>query len=229
MGDLRPLDNPVWHSISGPHRALADVVGLAGTFDRDVAPFGGVCDDPPASAWDDLAQLVPPDGWTATFTDREEFPDGWNDEHHMPCLQMVATAATEGAHDERFAELGPQDVPEMLELVALTQPGPFGKRTIEMGRYIGYREEGSLVAMAGERMRAGDFTEISAVCTTPDHQRRGLGGALVRSLVESIRERGHEAFLHVMTTNTGAIRVYEALAFEVRREIDAVILRRKAG
>jgi predicted GNAT family acetyltransferase len=222
------LDNPVWHSINGPRRALGEVVGLAGAFDRDVAPFGAVCDDPPPSAWDDLAQLVPVDGWTATFTALHEFPQGWNDDSHLPCLQMIATEATQGRRDERFVELGPQDVPEMLELVAATQPGPFGKRTIEFGGYVGYRDDGRLVAMAGERLRVAGVTEISAVCTAPDHQRQGLGAAAVLALVESIRAKGDEAFLHVMTTNTSAIRVYEALGFTVRREIDAVILRRRA-
>jgi ribosomal protein S18 acetylase RimI-like enzyme len=228
LSDVDALDNPVWHSIDGPRRALAHVVGCAGTYDRDVAPFGAVCDDPPASAWDDLGELVPPGRGTATFTTSREFPEGWSDEHRIPCLQMIATTATTGAHDDRFIELGPQDVPEMLELVALTQPGPFGKRTIEFGGYIGYREDGRLVAMAGERMSVRGFTEISAVCTAPDFQGRGLAAALVLSLVESIRARDEDAFLHVMTTNNGAIRVYERVGFETRCEIDAVILRRGA-
>ena len=41
---------------------------------------------------------------------------------------------------------------EMLALAELTQPGPFGMRTHEMGTYLGIRREGKLVAMAGERL-----------------------------------------------------------------------------
>jgi hypothetical protein len=65
----------------------------------------------------------------------------------------------------------------MLELVRLTEPGPFAARTHRLGRYIGLRRGGKLVAMAGERMRLDGFTEISAVCTHPDARGQGLGAS----------------------------------------------------
>ena len=49
--------------------------------------------------------------------------------------------------------LTPADVPDMMQLVELTKPGPFAARTIALGSYIGIRAGGQLVAMAGERMR----------------------------------------------------------------------------
>src|SRR5580704_11855881 len=61
------------------------------------------------------------------------------------------------------------DVPEMLALTKLTNPGPFGTRTHEMGDYFGIRVAGTLAAMAGERLRLQGYTEVSAVCTHPDH------------------------------------------------------------
>ena len=45
------------------------------------------------------------------------------------------------------------DAAEMLDLVARTDPGPFRKRAVELGRYLGIRRDGQLVAMAGERLR----------------------------------------------------------------------------
>jgi predicted GNAT family acetyltransferase len=98
-----------------------------------------------------------------------------------------------GACDARpgapIEALGVADVAEMLALAKVTQAGPFGPRTIELGHYIGIRHQGVLVGMAGERMRLDGFTEISAVCVEPAHRGRGFAAELVRSLVSSIEAR----------------------------------------
>src|SRR5215467_14372400 len=79
--------------------------------------------------------------------------------------------------------LGTTDVPEMLELTAATEPGPFLPQTIRMGSYFGIRaSDGRLVAMAGERLRSTAFAEISAVCTHPEFRGRGYAPALVTFL-----------------------------------------------
>src|SRR4029077_5363570 len=112
-----------------------------------------------------------------------------------------------------FDQLTPADVPAMLDLVARTQPGPFARRTIELGTYLGVREGGALVAMAGERMHLDGHSEISAVCTDPSQRRRGLARDLVLTLARRIRARGERPFLHVAADNVNAIRLYEALGF----------------
>lgn len=112
--------------------------------------------------------------------------------------------------------LGDADVPEMLELVRRTEPGPFASRTRTMGRYLGIRREGVLVAMAGERLHPPGHTEISAVCTDPAFRGQGLAGRLIRAVAHGIREREETPFLHAAATNTGAIGLYEALGFVIR-------------
>src|ERR1700750_1417963 len=112
----------------------------------------------------------------------------------------------------------------MTELVARTEPGPWAQRTIELGTYIGVYEQApdghdALIAMAGERMAIDGHTEISAVCTDPEHPGRGLAGALVRALARQIRARDELPFLHAMRENVTAIRLYEALGFDVRAEL----------
>ena len=67
------------------------------------------------------------------------------------------------SNGHQLIEFGPTDSPEMLELTALTKPGPFGTRTHELGTYVGLREEGKLVAMAGERLKMPDIPR-SAQC-----------------------------------------------------------------
>lgn len=121
------------------------------------------------------------------------------------------------ASDEEAVRLGPADVPEMLDLVEHTQPGPLLPRTIELGTYLGIRRGGALVAMAGERLHPPGRTEISAVCTDPDFRGAGLATRLVLAVAHGIRERGETPFLHTAATNTTAIRLYESLGFRLRR------------
>lgn len=223
-----PLDNVVWHSLRGPRAALGEVRGLAARFDPDVSPFAAVADGSP-QAWSDLAALVGPGRVTSLFGTDIELAEGWIDEWQVPCGQLVAEHVTTDGESEGLVELRSDDVPEMLELVAATKPGPFAARTIEFGGYVGLRDDGGrLVAMAGERLRCEGFTEVSAVCTAADHQGKGVGTRMVRALVERIRLRGEEAFLHVADSNVNAYRLYLALGFAERCKPAARIVRAPA-
>jgi len=123
-------------------------------------------------------------------------------------------------------DLDISQVDEMLALVEVTKPGPFFRRTPELGSYLGIREKGQLVAMAGERLRPLGHTEISAVCTHPEYRGRGYASSLVSTLIQKITKRGEIPFLHVRTENVGAIRVYEKLGFKTRRMINIIIVKR---
>jgi GNAT superfamily N-acetyltransferase len=84
------------------------------------------------------------------------------------------------------------DVPEMLALTKLTNPGPFGSRTHEMGDYFGIRIGETLAAMAGERLKLPGYTEISAVCTHADHHGHGYASVLIATLIDRIFNRGEQ-------------------------------------
>jgi len=213
------LDNPVWHALVGPHAALAERVGDAARYASDVAVFCALADDVTPQAWEDLRTLVGAGGAAFLVRDAIDPPDGWTVEVKLPCRQMVLpSTATDRADDasELMLVLGADDVPEMLALVERTRPGPFSRRTIELGQYLGVRDDGNLVAMAGERLHPSGYTEISAVCTDADQRGRGLASRLVRALVRGIRGRGETPFLHLTTENENAHRVYDALGFETR-------------
>src|SRR6185503_19693462 len=125
-------------------------------------------------------------------------------------IQMVCDRLRETA-TVPVEPLGATDVPALLELAALTNPGPFGQRSAELGRYIGIRQDGLLVAMAGERLRFTGFTEVSGVCTRPGYRGRGYARALLHELSQAILARGELPFLHVRVDNVSAVRAYEAL------------------
>jgi len=223
------LDNVVWHALGGPQSRFAarpDDVSADGAraalrFDPEVAVFAAV-ERVDAAAWAALARLVGPGGLCALFRDEVPAPPaGWEEHFRGPCLQLVADALPERPAFD-WTELGPADAEEMLALAQLTEPGPFFARTGELGRFVGVRRDGRLVAMAGERLRVPGFVEVSAVCTHPDVRGEGLGGALTLEIAHGIRERGDEAFLHVLRTNEAALRLYGKRGLRVRRAVDVV-------
>ncbi|UQX00212.1 GNAT family N-acetyltransferase [Streptomyces sp. RerS4] len=216
LQDGAALDNPVWAALTGPQRDFAESVGLAARYLPEANPFAAVADPEDPRAWADLAKLVGP-GREVWLTGLPTPPPGWETVLSIPGVQLDGRAVRAEAAPEAV-RLGPADVAEMLELVALTEPGPFLPRTVELGTYLGIRHEGRLVAMAGERMRPPGWAEISAVCTHPDHRGRGLARRLISGVAAVVRERGDIPFLHAAAANTNAIRLYEAMGFTLRRE-----------
>lgn len=129
--------------------------------------------------------------------------------------------------DQEPELLSTSAVAEMLALAELTRPGPFGPRTLEMGRYLGFRVGGRLAAMGGERLRPVGYTEVSGICTAPEHRGRGLAEALVRALAFSIQARGEVPFLHVQVgspSEATASALYRRLGFRARRRATLAIL-----
>lgn len=210
------LDDPVRSGLLGAHAAFSETRGRVLRYSPDVAPFLGLPSSPTPEDWRDAADLLGPGGYTAVRCTQDELPAGWKAVSAFDLVQMVEDGVR-GAPYPQAVRLGAADVPEMLELVARTEPGPFLSRTIELGDYLGVRTEGRLVAMAGERFRPTGWTEISAVCTLPEQRGQGLASRLVCALVDSIRARSEGAFLHVLSTNTSAIRLYEKLGFKIRQ------------
>lgn len=208
------LDNPVWAALTGPHERFAERHGRAARYLPDASPFVAIPDE---SAWPDLAALVGP-GTVVVVATNVPIPADWELVEEVPGVQLV-DAGVETAPAPEAVRLTSADVPEMLDLVARTEPGPFRKRTIELGTYLGIRREGNLVAMAGERLHPPGWTEISAVCTDPAFRGQGLATTLVRALVAAIRSRGEQALLHAAASNTGAIRLYESMGFRLRTRL----------
>lgn len=217
------LDNPVWYALAGPQAAVAEGSELARRYHPEIARFAALPEPATTEHWDALRELVGPGGGAALFQAVEP-PDGWRLGARMETYQMVAARPVDPPDAHAAAVLGATDVPDMLELVAQTRPGPFFARTHELGTYVGIRDNGKLVAMAGERMRPPGFTEISAVCTAPSHRGRGLAATVMAAVADVIQRRGETPMLHVLVSNTSAIALYEKLGFRVRRTIDVTLV-----
>ncbi|MGW4230447.1 GNAT family N-acetyltransferase [Streptomyces sp. NPDC004980] len=215
-GAAHPLDNPARTALTGPHAHFAERRGRILRYPVDVTPWLALPDTPDAQDWADVAALAGPGASVTLTAFREPPPAGWEIVFQGEGVQLVDDGV-DTAPDPEALLLGPADVPEMLELVARTRPGPFLPRTVELGTYRGIRRSGVLVAMAGERLHPPGHTEISGVCTDESVRGQGFASRLVRAVAHGIKERGETPFLHASASNTGAIRLYESLGFRLRR------------
>ena len=223
--DRHPLDNMAWHALTGPQADLAEAQGPDGAaalrFRRPVAPFSAT-DSLDPEGWAALAELVGAGGAAILF--RAEIPAppaDWSEAFRGRTTQYVAgdLDPVDPELAEQIVELGPDDSGDMVELTTLTEPGPFSAETWRTGRYFGLRQDGRLVAMAGERLRVDGWGEVSAVCVHPSAQGQGLGAALTLAAAGAIAERGDRPMLHVAEHNHTAHRLYRRIGFDVRRQV----------
>jgi ribosomal protein S18 acetylase RimI-like enzyme len=229
-----PLDNIIWQALSSRQTAFAQGSGGALRFIPEVGPLAGFR-TPGTPDFEALAALAGT-GPIAVFLDAPfELRPGWKVLYGAPLVQMVwqednapeiAGIAPDVEKASGVEVLGAADSAAMMELTQLTNPGPFGPRTRELGSFFGIRREGRLVAMAGERMKVPGYTEVSAVCTHPGHTGKGYAALLMRRVMRGILDRGETPFLHSRADNTRAISLYERLGFRLRLAGHFVVLAR---
>src|ERR1700733_8653793 len=220
---LESLDNPIWSALTTEHRFLARAHGLARRYSPDVSPLAALL-HPTSEAFADLQRLVSPGEHVALFTASPlDVPGDWQVDRSRWIDQMICEGSLSPLPVAPLV-LGTADVPEMLELTAATEPGPFLSQTIQMGSYFGIRaSDGRLVAMAGERLQSTGFSEISAVCTHPEFRGRGYAQALVTFLAAQILAAGKIPFLHAKSEN-GAKVVYQKIGFHLRAAICLTVI-----
>ena len=150
--ESHPLDNVIWHALSGRqiHFSLGD--DRARRYTADVAPFAAIWDFSPAS-FASLLPLVPRGDRVGMFTvtpvpQTEHFEILVAKTAH----QMIATRVAGPMRRRGVERLDDSSVPEMPTLVGESQPGPFAARTNQLGDYVAIRVDGQLIAMTGERM-----------------------------------------------------------------------------
>jgi len=225
MSSNHPLDRAVWNALSTRQAPLSIREGGVMRFDPAYALFAAAGPDATADDWVALARET---GRVALFEADAVVPQGLVEVDRIDCLQMTATAMSAGGREVAFEALTDADGPEMLALASLTQPGPFFSKTHLLGPFIGIRHEGTLVAMAGERLSLDGFSEVSGVCTHPDHRGHGYAGALMRAVGQRILDRGDTVFLHARIGHAATIAFYETLGFTLRIKPSYVVMEASA-
>ncbi len=225
--DTTVLDNPIWHALSTTHARFAEGDDLARRYRTDIGPLSGMKDQS-AEAYRSLVQLLGPDDVAVLFlTDPPTPPKELQLLRCFPMYQMICLTPPAAPRTDFIIEnLTTTDVPEMRKLAEATEPGPFRKRTIELGGYRGVRVDGRLASMAGQRLGLNDFTEVSAVCTWPEFRGRGFANALVSTVANAVFEQNKTPFLGVREDNVSAIGVYEKVGFTIRRTLHVTVLKK---
>jgi ribosomal protein S18 acetylase RimI-like enzyme len=225
------LDNPVYNALVSGDAHLAQGTATARYFDPAVSPFAGF----PIGydkGFDDLSEQLLPGRKIlyATITPMSE-PAGWQQLAYIKGSQFVYEG--EPGNDIKIPDaalpvpLAQENASEMVQLAALTKPGPFDMRTIEFGSYYGIFENGVLAAMTGQRLHVYDYAEVSAVCTHPQFLGKGYATVLLQHQLNLILEAKKTPFLHVREDNARAIAVYERLGFKLRGPMHFYFLKRR--
>jgi predicted GNAT family acetyltransferase len=228
------LDNPIWSALTSRQAHLAIGGKLAKRYPKDMAAIAAVASSEPA-AFAELATLIAA-GEAVYLAGTElshivsQLPSSLRVKHQTSTIQMVYSRPARAPENNKdISTLSEADLPEILELISLARPGPFLARTYQLGKYLGFRHRGQLVAMAGERMSLDGYREISTICTHPDFQGRGYAGQLVSRLVNINLSEGNTPFLHVMHENERARSIYKSLGFVERRRMPLVVVQRADG
>ena len=219
-----PLDRPIWHALNGRQRHFARGAGLALRFDPGVEPFVACGEDTPEALAAMASLLEGPDD-VLLYLQRAPapIPPGCRRVDGGRGVQMVAERLSSAPRPNGIVPLGSDDGPAMLDLARRTKPGPFRRRTHELGGFWGVKDEtGKLLAMAGERLKVAGMSEVSGVCTDPSARGRGYGAILSLHVASEIVRRGETPFLHAYADNVTAIRLYERLGFTLRCEVEAL-------
>ena len=215
-----PLDNPIWTALNSGSASFAYGKGTVRFIDRRIGFFAGI----PHYDTEHLHQLYEAmDSGMRVIV----FPPGyldldakWKVRNDNALLQMVLDKPSINLSlDESIRALAAADVPEMLALTQLAKPGPFLENTIAFGGYFGFFVDGKLVSMAGTRLAAGPYTEVSAVCTHPDFVGQGLAQRVLPHVRNYIQQKGQIPYLQLYPDNLPALRLYQRLGFVERANL----------
>ena len=223
-GDLALLDRPIWSALTSTQKHLAEGGPRALRYPVDMTPFADMA-DMSAAGFAALGDLMSGSEVAVLFTpELVDVPDGFKVVLADTGEQMIGSPADSPLRDAEIVTLGAADVPAMMALTALTKPGPFALRTHELGTFLGIRAGDELVAMTGERMKPGHFTEMTAVCVHPEYRGRGYAQALLAAVARQIEARDEIPFLHVFSNNASAIALYQRQGMRVRRRLHVTAL-----
>ncbi len=224
------LDNMIWNAITTGNNDIAYVEGDIGRYRRDIAPFAGMREFTDKNL-QRLYEFIPAGEKVAisSLNKMEHNTGKWKLLQPMDITQMICEFPVYSFKTENSGLITPltdEHIPQMLELTALTKPGPFLQRTIEFGNYFGIFINGRLAAMAGQRMHPLPYMEVSAVCTHPDFRGKGYAKALMLHVMKIILDNSFIPFLHVLTSNTSAFKLYESIGYRTRKELFVDMIQR---
>ena len=216
MTENAVLDNPVWEALNGRQAEFAIKGDGVLKYRPDVFMFAGIPDES-SDTIEKVAELYKQGEIMGLMGFKLDIEPYFKRVFDVQAYQMLADKAPE-YNSVDYVRLTKDDSSQIEELVELTKPGPYRPNVIELGNYVGIKEDDKLVAMVGERVKLDGYTEVSLVCTHPDYRGKGYAKTLSGVVIEDIIDRGDMPFLNVMTHNTAAFNLYNKLGFATRVE-----------
>jgi GNAT superfamily N-acetyltransferase len=220
----------IWNALITGNNDIAIINGEVGCYLPDIAPFAGMKDFNNANL-KKLYEFIPINRSVAisSLNKMDHDESRWKLLQPMEITQMVYEHSVNTfitKNSPLIVPLSEEHVPQMLELTALTRPGPFLKQTIRFRNYFGIFIEGRLAAMTGQRMHPRPYMEVSAVCTHPDFRGMGYAKTLMLHVMKIILDNSFSPFLHVLSNNINAIELYKTIGFRTREQIFVDVIRR---
>lgn len=146
-------------------------------------------------------------------------------------LALVDTDGLRSFANAGVELLGPSHLGELERLYDAAYPGTwFQPRMLETGRYLGIRDDGRLVCVAGVHVHSPRYgvAVLGNVATHPEARGRGLATMACGELCRLLLEDGIDTIaLNVRSDNATAIGAYRRLGFEPVAEFVEVMLRRR--
>ena len=228
MGHI--LDNMIWNAITTGNKDIAIINGDVGCYLPEIAPFAGMKDFNDSNL-KKLYEFIPANQSVAISSlNKMNHDDGrWKLLQPMDVTQMVYEHTLNSfttKNSPLIVPLSEEHVPQMIELTALTRPGPFLQQTIRFKNYFGIFIDNRLAAITGQRMHPKPYMEVSAVCTHPDFRGRGYAKTLMLHVMKIILDNSFTPFLHVLSNNSNAIELYKTIGFRTRKQIFVHVIRR---
>lgn len=223
------LANPVWHALGTVQQHLNAGNQQLRFFAPAVAPFAGMENWDAASLHHFEANMPAQRRLYLMQETAVVIPSSLQVHFTVPLYQMICADFQPAFEDYPLVPLTEEHIPQMLALTALTKPGPFLAQTIQLGGYVGVFDGDQLIAMGGERLKVPGFTEVSAICTHPDYRGRHLARHILSQVSQQIIRRGEVPFLHSLTTNEPALKVYAQLGFRLNRNIFFAIVEKQSA
>jgi len=223
------LDNPAWWALTGLQQPFATGASHVLRYQSGILPFAAY-QQGTQEGIDALDNWLEAGEIFYLIGELPPLPHHWALIKELPCVQMIIQAPVAIAEDPvPISLLTASNATDMFNLINKVQPGYYKPGTRQLGNYYGIWQRDKLAAIAGERMRMEQLTEISAICTDPDYTGRKYAQHLITHLCNTNLEQGNIPFLHVLQTNERAIRLYEYLGFTQRRLISFWQIKKRAS
>jgi ribosomal protein S18 acetylase RimI-like enzyme len=226
IGDLDDFDWPHTRWFGWEHGARLEQVALL--YSEPAVPVLLAIAEEPLSAMKDLVRairdLLPPDLYahvTAPLLDT--LAERYSIEGAEPHLKLaLARNDLLGDHAVPVELLASADLDEIEAFYRVAYPGTwFAPRMLATGRYVGIREDGRLVCIAGVHVHSPAFgvAALGNVATLPSLRGQGLARGACAALCRFLLADGVETIaLNVRADNAAAIASYAPLGFEPAAE-----------